>query len=177
MAGVAGDSMSEERTPSRCLSGTRGKCLRDFDENFGGPKFAEPEIDLSRGRLCAMIEVVSFDESAKHGPILVALGFLGLNQIREREQIALGAIGQAERGAALPKFRKGINAAHAGHDIDAQTDRLGVSATKVKGVAFPQKFDGEGGHGDEFGLQLGESFFSTGPDLPDWQGWRSRCRG
>ena len=92
LADVAAESMSEERTPRCCLSGTRGKCLRDFDENFGRPKFAEPEIDLSRGRLCAMIEVVSFDEPAKHGPILVALGFLGLDQIWEREQIALGAM-------------------------------------------------------------------------------------
>ena len=46
LAGVAGESMSEERTPPCRPSGTRGKGLHDFDENFGSSEFTEPEIDL-----------------------------------------------------------------------------------------------------------------------------------
>ena len=65
-----------------------GEAQAEFSQKLGGAKFTKPEADLGWIWSLLVFEIVSLDESADHRPVLVALSFLRLDQVGEREEVA-----------------------------------------------------------------------------------------
>ena len=81
------------------------RCLgaRDtIDQKRGRAELAEPEAESLRSLLEVRIQVVPLHEPPNHGPILVALSFLGLNEIGQGEDVASRAFGQPEDRPTFP---------------------------------------------------------------------------
>ena len=119
----------------------------DFDEQLGRAELSEPESDVRRRRMLAMLEIVGLHESPDHRPVLVALRLLGLDEVGQRHEIAREPVGQGDGRAASPQGRERRHAAHAGHDVDAHVKGVRMPAAEVHGVAPPQMLEPEGRDG------------------------------
>lgn len=126
----------------------------DFDEQLGRAELSEPESDVRRRRVLAMLEVVGLHESPNHRPVLVALGLLGPDEVGQRHEIAREPVGQGDRRAARPQGRERRHATHPGHDVDAHVKGLRMPAAEMHGVAPPQMLEPEGRDGNDPCLQI-----------------------
>ena len=126
----------------------------DFDEQLGRAELAEPESNVRRRRVLAMLEVVRLHESPDHRPVLVALGLLGSDQVGQRHEIAREPAGQGDRRAASPQRRERRHTTHPGHDVDAHVKGVRMPAAEMHGVAPPQILKPERRNGNDFCLQI-----------------------
>ena len=69
----------------------------DFDKQLGRAELSEPESDMRRRRVLAVLEVVGLHESPDHRPVLVALRLLGSDQVGQRHEIEREPVGQGDR--------------------------------------------------------------------------------
>ena len=113
----------------------------DFHKQLGRAELSEPESDVTRRRVLAMLEVVGLHESSDHRPVLVALRLLGSDQVGQRHEIAREPVGQGDRRAASPQGRERRHATHSGHDVDAHVKGVRMAAAEVHGVAPPQMLE------------------------------------
>ena len=93
--------------------------LGQFQEQFRGAQFLEPEPDLWRFGVLLVLEIVCLDQTTDHRPILVALGLLGLDQVGQGEEVDFFTAGQLKCGPPSPQSGEGIHPAHSGHNINA----------------------------------------------------------
>ena len=145
----------EAKAPSPVGSG-------DFDQQLGRAELSEPESDVGRRRVLAMLEVVGLHESSDHRPVPVALRLLGSDEVGQRQEIAREPVGQGDCRAASPQGRERRHATHSGHDIDAHVKGVRMPAAEVHGVAPPQMLEPEGRDGDDRCLQIRQGAAEAG---------------
>src|SRR6266480_2295326 len=81
---VSDNRMLEQRAQGPQSLRRGRKLSADVEEQLRGAKFAQPELEVAPMWLVAILELMRFHKAAEHRPIFVALGFLCLNQVRER---------------------------------------------------------------------------------------------
>lgn len=123
--------------------------------NSGVRSSRSQEPNLLGARSRARAEVVPLEQATQHRPVLVALRFLGLNQVGERHHLALGAVRQLNRVAPRPKPGERVHASHARQDVDPHAQRFWVLAAEVN-VSAAEVLRLERRHGDHRRLQIGE---------------------
>ena len=119
-------------------------------EDFRSAAFAEPEGQLG-GSGVGMADVVGFEKAADHGPVFIALGFLGLDEIREGKDV--DTAGQFV--ASGPQVGKVGYAAHVAHNVDPQAFDSRGTATEVDGEPGLEGFHGKWRHGNDVGAEFG----------------------
>jgi hypothetical protein len=93
------------------------------------------------------------DQQLDHGPVLAALGFLGVHQIRHAEQVEYDAVWIGEDRPPFPQHPKVGQVAQTGHDVHAQFLDAGSRAPEMDRVAAPQQSGIEGRHANAPGGQ------------------------
>ncbi|MDP3775577.1 MAG: hypothetical protein Q8Q85_15055, partial [Gemmatimonadales bacterium] len=90
---------------------------RTLDEQLRSPQLAQPERDVRCRWLVARAKIAGLHQAADHRPVLVALGLLCRDEVRQREQIHLerrvGVRRKRQRRAARPERRERVHSAHA----------------------------------------------------------------
>jgi hypothetical protein len=81
--------------------------LCEFDEKLRRAKFEQPESDLRFIGTFLIFKIVGLEQSPDHGPVFIALRFLGPHQIGKRKQVALAAIGKFAVVRRRQSFGKG----------------------------------------------------------------------
>src|SRR5262249_34123595 len=128
----------EQRTPLRQSTTDRRMLRSKLDQQFRRSQFKKPQLQLLRHRPPAILEVVRFNKSADHRPILVALSLLGSHEIGQRHQLVRTAALRAQRHSSLPKLRKGVDAAHLRHNVYSQSINFRSVTAEVNRVTFAQ---------------------------------------
>jgi len=108
----------EERAAGSEGDGFGWEITSQFQQQFRGAGFAQPKLNPVGARRGAVLPEMNGDEQFDNGPVFGALGFLGFHEVRNAQQMVIGAAIAGDDGAPLPEHRKGREIAQAGHDVD-----------------------------------------------------------
>jgi hypothetical protein len=131
---VAGQGMAKERAMFCERAEFRRKAGGQFEQTFLRTSLQHPKSDSFGGGRIAQDAVVTFDQRANDGPILLALCLLGLHQIFDGKEFESLAALVGNCGATTPKVIEARQVAQPCHDIDAQSVGFAAFAAKVHGM-------------------------------------------
>jgi len=128
--------------------------MDEFQKEFRRPSLTQPELDLDCGRSFGALVVVGFHKPAKHGPVLVTLGFLGLDEVRQSHDMHVSHRGNVDAPSPRPKFTERIAASHDGHHVNSQSVGPWNSGAKMTGMSLEQGFPAQRRNEHGLGAQI-----------------------
>lgn len=84
--GLPSQRVDEQRAFPGPATAGRWAETGQLHQQLGGTEFSEPKSNPGGAGTALVFKEVSLDQPANHGPILVALRFLGLNEVRQRKR-------------------------------------------------------------------------------------------
>jgi len=118
--------------------------LSSFAQQLRRAEIQKSESVLGRIGFGAVLEIVGFHQASDHGSVLVSLGFLGLDQVGQGEQITTETVLKFNKGASFPSFLEHLHSPHFGHHVHPHSKRFGMLAAEMDGVATPEVLQLEG---------------------------------
>jgi hypothetical protein len=131
------------------------------EKAFCYARFPKPELDSMGIGLAGVWLIVPLHQRTDHGPILWALGFFRIDEVRNGKQVDFPSIRFSDRRSSALEHGKVRQVTELCHDIHPKTFDTGRLATVVDGVASIQDARVEARNGYPDGIQIAKRGVQT----------------
>src|ERR1017187_351401 len=153
---LARNSQAEQRAAAGLGASFVGESLGQLHEALRCSGFRQPKrYPLSRG-FAAQRPIMAFNQGINHWPVLLALGFLRLDQVFHGKEFEGLPVLVSDRRPSGPEHFKFRESPQTSHHVHAQSVGPAALTSEMRRVAARQQLRIELWHGDPLGIEFAQ---------------------